>query len=64
MKNNQDVILTQKEKMLFVISIVLLSIGITFPIGLTIFLIIMLKIGINYFNQYSSKDYPNTNFVN
>jgi hypothetical protein len=64
LKNNHDLILTRKEKMLFVISIILLSIGVTFPIGLTIFVMIIIKIGVNCFNEYSRNDHPNTYFVN
>lgn len=64
MKNNHGLILTRKEKMLFVISIILLSIGVTFPIGLIIFVMIMLKVGVNCLNEYSRRDYPNTYFVN
>ncbi|MSV26695.1 MAG: hypothetical protein EXS75_03685 [Nitrosarchaeum sp.] len=55
--------MTLKEKILFFISIVLLSNGFTLPVGVIILLGIFLRIGMEIMT-YSKDIYPNTDFVN
>jgi len=64
LKNNNIFKLNLKEKILFLISIVLLSFGWTFPLGLVILLFLVLRIGKDYFTKSPKREYLNTDFVN
>jgi len=64
LKNNNIFKLNLKEKILFLISIVLLSFGWTFPLGLMILLLLALRIGKDYYAKYPKRKYLNTDFVN